>query len=1059
MTLYTTLVSAFQTLLYRYTGQTDLLVGMVTAGRNQPVMQRLIGFFLNTLVLRARLSDTLTFRELLKQAQRTTVEALEYQDVPFEHVVKELHPERTLGQSPLIQAMISLEPALAILPSGWTLTQMDVETYTTKFDIILELDDRPEGLIGRFEYDTDLFDGSTIARMADHWRVLLESVASDIQQTLADIPLLTHAEQQQFAYWNETTLPYPQGQCIHSLFEEQAQRTPDELAIIHGNQHLTYAELDQRANRLATTLRQQGIGPESLVALYMERSLDMLTGILGILKAGGAYVPLDPAYPANRVAYILDDCQATVVVTQQHLRNRLPAHNAHVLCIEEIQATTSEPELLASKARVNDLAYIIYTSGSTGKPKGVAITHRNAVAFLSWAKSVFTLEELAGVLASTSVCFDLSIFELFTPLISGGTVILARNILELPTLSPARPITLLNTVPSALHEVLREHPLPSTVRTVNLAGEPLPGSLVEQVYQQAGVQRVYNLYGPSETTTYSTYTLVERGIQKPTIGRPIANTQVHILDAHLHPVPVGVPGELYIGGDGVTRGYLHKPEWTAQRFIPDPFRTQANAQLYKTGDLARYLPNGDIDFLGRADSQVKLRGFRIELGEIETLLRQQAGIHEAAVLVREEQSGNKRLVAYIVPTGSTAFQREPVRQALQEELPDYMVPSLFVVLDALPVTPNGKLDRQTLLARELDEQINDDTFVAPTQMLHYQLIAIWEELLDVHPIGIRDNFFDLGGHSLLATRMVARVEQVCGKKLSFNTLFTGPTIEQIADALQREQETQFQSPLIRVQTGESHTQKRPFFFLHGDVTGGAFYCFAIARTLGKEQPFYVIEPDMFSMSQAPLSIEETATLYIQAIREVQPEGPYLLGGFCNGGLMAYEMARQLRAQGQRLDLLVLIDPMKLPRLTWVHHVTHRLNKLARFSRERQLDAYLLSRHLYLLLSGKTPLTELFPNGHFAVTQLFPTRSILRDDYAGVWSWLFSNHTLGSYPDDVTILWAEQEHLDGVWRYKVEHERNITLRTVPGSHISCRTDYLPVLATHVQQCLQAVNSEM
>lgn len=514
VTLFAFLLGAFGALLYRYTGQDDILIGTATAGRKRPEIQGVMGYFLNALVLRTNLSGNPTFRELLARARVVISSALAHDDMPFEYLVKELRPERKLDQNPLFQVMLILEPVLPVLQSGWTLTQMDVETGITELDLTLELDDRPEGLIGRFEYSTDVFDATTIDRMVGHWQRLLESIVADPELRLSELALLTEKERHQLLVeWNATQTEYPSQRCIDQLFDTQAEQTPDAVAVIYQDTQLTYRELNQRANQLAHQLQQLGVGPEVLVGLYIERSLEMVVAILGILKAGGAYVPLDPAYPQDRLAFILQDARVSVLLTREQLAEGLSRHTAYVFYIdtsweENAQECDQKP---ASGTTSANLAYVIYTSGSTGRPNGVAIEHRSTVALIAWAMSTFAPEDLAGVLASTSFCFDLSVFEFFVPLSSGGTVLLVEDVLHLPGFSSRRQVTLINTVPSAMAELLRGGNLPASVRTVNLAGEPLSNALAQHIYQQDTIERVFNLYGPSETTTYSTSTLVERG--------------------------------------------------------------------------------------------------------------------------------------------------------------------------------------------------------------------------------------------------------------------------------------------------------------------------------------------------------------------------------------------------------------------------------------------------------------------------------------------------------------------------------------------------------------------
>jgi amino acid adenylation domain-containing protein len=1055
VSLFITLAAALNTLLHRYTGQDDVLIGTVVAGRNYPETQQVLGLFLNTLVLRTDLSGNPTFRELLARVREVILQAEAHQEVPFEYLVKELRSEREFGQNPLFQVMLTLQPSLPVLPSAWTLPQAEVNSATDECDISLIFTDQPEGLIGRFEYNTDLFDEPTIARMVGHLQTLLEGTVNDSEQLLSELPLLTEAERHQLLIeWNATQSTYPQEQFIPQLFEAQVERTPDVVALVFEGLELTYRELNERANQLAHHLQFLGVGPEVLVGMYLQRSVEMIVGLLAVLKAGGAYVPLDPMYPQERLAFMIQDSQVAVLLTQVRLVEQLPQHAAQVVCLDTDWQIIAQQGIANPVCKVGpeNLSYVIYTSGSTGKPKGVAIVHRSTGAFVHWARSVFSSEDLAGVLASTSICFDLSVFELFVPLSCGGTVLLVESALHLPQLTTGRRVTLLNTVPSAAAELVRSNSIPTSVRTVNLAGEPLHRALVRQLYQQDTIQRVFNLYGPTEDTTYSTYALVEKGEREPTIGRPISNTQVYILDSHLQPVPLGVVGELYIGGNGLARGYLNRPELTAERFIPHPFSQKPGTRLYKTGDLARYRPDGAIEFLGRIDRQVKIRGFRVEPGEIEAALGDHPAVQEAVVVAHQDSSSRKRLVAYVVlHTGQVTTVSE-LQDHILKELPAYMMPSAFVWLEALPLTPNGKVDLRALPEPDQGRYTLEEPFVAPTSLLHHQLREIWEELLERRPIGIRDNFFYVGGDSLLAGRLVGRMEQVFGKKLPLSLLFAGPTIEQLTLALQTEEETRSRAPLVTVQAGGSC---RPFFYLHGAWNSDAFYCFHLAHRLGPDQPFYALPPYNFAHLQTASTVEEMAAAHIQSLRTVQPEGPYLLGGFCNGGLVAYEMARQLRAQGQEVDLLVLIVPAYAPVLhAMVRRAIHFIGKLFRLGQERQLACFLRLRHMYKYALHQRKLEDLkaFRRIDPSILTLFPTAdALLQDDHA-LLDWIVTDYSYDPYPGKTTLLWAREEPFPGVWRLKAAREKNIALRVIPGTHIGCRTDHIQSLAEELSRCI-------
>jgi amino acid adenylation domain-containing protein len=852
-TLFMTLLAAFETLLYRYTQQTDLLIGTPTTGRDRAALSDLIGYFVNPIVLRANLADDPSFIGLLERTRQTVLAALAHQAYPFPLLTQRLQPDRDPSRSPLFQAMFILQqaplrdlaglnafalghPGARIDLGGLPCESIVVEHEVALFDLTLMLAEDDDRLLGGLQYNSDLFDAARIERMAGHFERLLEQIAADPERRISQLALLTPAEQRQLAVWNDTSVPYGRDERIHQLIAAQAARTPDAVALIDGERRLSYRELDARANQLAHTLIERGVGPEVCVGVGVERSLELVVALLATLKAGGAYVPLDPAYPLERLHFILSDAQVALLITQEHLQQRFPHTLTPLLLLDRTDAATERQVAAPPERTVSalNLAYVIYTSGSTGRPKGVAITHQSAVALLTWAHSVFSPQQLAGVLAATSICFDLSIFELFAPLSCGGAVILAENVLHLPQLPAAADVSLINTVPSAMTELLRLDALPAGARTINLAGEPLTSQLVAQIYRHPTIAQVYNLYGPSEDTTYSTAAPIDRAAtDAPPIGRPIANTRAYVLDATMQPAPVGVPGELFLGGAGLARGYLGRPALTASTFAPDPFSERPGQRLYKTGDLARWRLDGQLMFLGRIDHQVKLRGFRIELGEIESALNQHPDVRESIVLLREDAPGDKRLVAYMVaeeprtngeprtknqePTenkgtteqgnngtseqvnkGTETDQRSPItdppsplslppsalRAFLAQRLPDYMIPAFFIPLAAWPLTPNGKIDRRALPQPTRPER--HDVQPASRTPLEQQLAAIWSDVLGVEQIGLHDNFFELGGHSLLSTQVAARVRDVCQVELPLHSLFEAPTIAGLAAIIERQ---------------------------------------------------------------------------------------------------------------------------------------------------------------------------------------------------------------------------------------------------------------------------------
>ena len=779
-TTFVTLMAALQTFLRRHTGQDDFGIGFPIANRLSREVENLVGCFVNTLVLRADLSDDPPFTALLARVRSRALEAYAHQAAPYESLVQEF-------RRPLFRVMLALQnaPAANLNLPGIQIAPIETGTATAKFDLTFSVREFEGKLLGSMDYRTDLFEAVTIERMLGRFQMLVQGIVADPEQRISQLPLLMNDEKRRLLVeWNDTTRDCPKTECIHELFETQAQRTPDAVAMVFEDHQLTYKELNERANQLAHYLRRQGVGPEVLVAICMERSIDMIVGLLGILKAGGAYVPLDPSYPKERLAFMLEDTEAAVLLTQERLIEKLPPHGAQLVCLDKDRKkiATESDENPTSGTTAENLAYVIYTSGSTGEPKGVAITHASSMAFLSWVSTVFSATEMSGVLASTSICFDLSVFEIFSPLSYGGRIILVQNALSLASLSAGSEVTLINTVPSALNELLRVRAVPPSVCTINLAGEPLKSTLVEEIYDRTSTSKVYDLYGPSEDTTYSTFAL--RTADGPqTIGKPIANTRIYILDAHLQPVPIGIAGELYIGGDGLARGYLNRPELTAEKFIPSPFSDDPNSRLYRTGDLARYLSDGSIEFLGRIDNQVKIRGFRIELGEIEAILSQHLFVRETVVLAREDSPGDKRLVAYVVSNQDQVCTGSALRNFLKEKLPEYMVPSGFVFLDALPLTPNGKVDRKALPAPDQSRPELEQSVVAPRTPIEEIIAEIWAEVLKLGKVGIHDNFFDLGGHSLLATQIISRVRDAFQMDIPLRTLFEKPTVEELAIAI------------------------------------------------------------------------------------------------------------------------------------------------------------------------------------------------------------------------------------------------------------------------------------
>ena len=796
-TLFMTLLAAFQVLLYRYSGQEDLAVGVPIAGRSRPELEGLIGFFVNMLVLRGDLSGAPSFKDYLARVRAWALEAYAHQELQFEKLVEELAPKRDLSRNPLFQVSFTkgilgaLELQLAGLERGEVVA---TGTQTAKFDLAFDMVEKSERIYFLVDYATDLFDAATIERLVGHWRVLLEGIVADPEQRISQLPLLTEAERHQLLVeWNDTAVEYPRDQCIHQLFEEQVERSPEATALVYEAQQLTYGELNARANRLAHHLRTLGVGPEVLVGVCLERSIELVVAMLAILKAGGAYVPLDPSYPAERLAFMLEDTRAPVLLTEQRSLAKLPIYTGHTVCLDRDAARIAQhPETSPPpSANPTNLAYVIYTSGSTGKPKGVMIEQRGLCNYLLWAQRRFPLASGDRVLQTTPTSFDIANLELFSPLIAGARMVIAepgthRFASELVTLARRQRITILQVVPSMLAAIVDVPDLTAlkSLRRVFTAGELLLPEVVRRFLGQSDAELV-NGYGPTETTIYSTFWVCDpRGARKVIpIGRPVANTRIYILDAQGGLLPAGIAGEVYIAGDGVARGYWQQPDLTNARFVPDPFGGP-NARMYRTGDLARYLPDGNLEFLGRRDHQVKIRGHRIELGEVEAALARHPGIAAAVVTVRHDRPGHHQLVGYVIARGESSLAASEVRAFLELTLPDFMIPVAFVVLDEFPRTPSGKVDRKRLPAPDTQSFGVKAEFVAPRNAIEGQIAKIWADLLGLEDVGVHQDFFELGGHSLLAMRLVSRVRTLLGADVNVREFFDHPTVEGLARRLQ-----------------------------------------------------------------------------------------------------------------------------------------------------------------------------------------------------------------------------------------------------------------------------------
>ncbi|MBW4636388.1 MAG: amino acid adenylation domain-containing protein [Iphinoe sp. HA4291-MV1] len=802
--LSTTLLTAFKLLLYRYSGQEDISVGFPQTSRDQLEANGLMGLFTKYFVLRTHIGGNPSFKELLRQVHEVTLEAYTSQDFPLEQLIEELQLEKNQSFSSLFQVMFSfqqdqiavhkcsnlvLEPIFNLVSKP-----MEVDSVTAKFDLALELQEEAEEIKGWLKYSTDLFDEATIARMVGHFQTLLEGIVAEPQASISDLPILTEAERYQvLVEWNDTKVNYPLNKCIHQLFEEQAARTPNAIAVVFEHLKLTYQQLNSHANQLARYLQQLGVKPDTLVGICVERSLEMVVGLLGILKAGGAYVPLDPDYPPERLAYMLEDSHVPILLTQEHLRSQLPDHQAEVICLDKDwqKIASQSKENLVSCVTSDNLAYVIYTSGSTGKPKGAMNIHRGVCNRLLWMQDTYKLDSSDRVLQKTPFSFDVSVWEFFLSLLAGACLVVTKpkghkDSAYLVDIIAQQQITAVHFVPSMLQVFLEEENVKRcySLKQVICSGEALPRTLQERFFSCLECA-LHNLYGPTEAAIDVTYWQCKREspLRTVPIGRPIANTQIYILDSYLQPVPIGITGELHIGGVQIARGYLNRLELTEQKFIPSPF--QDSERLYKTGDLVRYLPDGNIEYLRRLDHQIKIRGFRIELGEIESVICQYPEVRETVVIVKGETLEERQLIGYVVFHQKASLSLSGLRRFLKEKLPDYMIPTVLMVLDTLPLTSNGKVNRNDLPAPDLSRPQVESDFVNPRTSIEQQIADIWAHVLKLEQVGIHDNFFELGGYSLIAIQIMTRLRQIFGVELPLHILMEAATIAKLGDRIEK----------------------------------------------------------------------------------------------------------------------------------------------------------------------------------------------------------------------------------------------------------------------------------
>ena len=1086
-TLFMVLLTALAVLLYRYTGRDDLIIATPVAGRTRLEIEPLIGFFVGTLPLRVSLGDQPTARELLDRVRKTALEAYANQDVPFDRLVEALAPERSRNRSPLVQVLLALQNARGALPAlrGLRISRVPVGTETAKFDLSVHVMETSWGLDVTAIHSAELFDAGTIARLLEHLEILLGAIVANPDCRVSMLPMLGASERQQLLVeWNRTEHDSARPATIHGMVAAQIARTPAAPAVVHQGTTLSYAELGGRARALAQRLREMGVGREVLVAVCLPRSPALVVALLGVLEAGGAYVPLDPDHPDERLRLVLEDARAGIVLTDETQRRRLGEGPWRAVYVDGETATEG---LLHGASHTPDdsahLAYVAYTSGSTGRPKGVLCTHGGAANYLAFVLDTYGLGVQDVVLPRSSVAFDASVREIFGTLAAGALLVFlddgqVRDPRTLLAGVRAHGATILTVVPSLLRALITEAeatgPVPS-LRLLLVAGEPLLALDVERAREHLAPRaEVVNQYGPTECTIISTFHVARPEVDHRhvvPIGRPVWNARLFVLDAHREPVPIGVPGELYIGGVGVARGYLGAPGLTAERFPPDPFSNRPGARMYRTGDVVRYLPDGTLEILGRRDNQVKVRGNRIELEEIEAVLRRCPGVREAVVALWPPGDAEGDLAAYVVPDAPETLSAHAVRAHARAHLPRYMEPRYIELLRALPLTSIGKMDRVALPPPGSGNQ-SDRAYVLPRIPLEWQIARVWEEILGVRPVGATDDFFELGGHSLLAVRMMQGLERECGRSLPLTALFTVPTVEGLARALLRQEVTRFRTFLTPV---IKEGDRPPFFFLHGDYNGGGFYSLALARGLDPGQPFIAVHPHPLVDRSMPPSVPVMAAELVAEIRGMQPHGPYRLGGHCNGGVVAFEVARQLVEAGEQVDALVVIDAAaRNARFRALRGLARALAAVRGLEPAEEADLFvrLRDRSVAMVWRLAAWIPRLGQRGA-SVTGAPPqaggeASEGEQERRPALVSWPESEpvreyrrivraHVPGFYSGRVTVLVPEralQRHSELGWSRVA---RQVEVRTVPGEHLTAITQHAPAVAERLRECLRLVAS--
>ncbi|MEP7233019.1 MAG: amino acid adenylation domain-containing protein, partial [Ginsengibacter sp.] len=1051
-TIFMTLLAGFKVLLHRYSGQEDICVGSPIANRTQQEVEGLIGFFVNTLSLRSEVTGATSFKDFLQQVKITTLEAYEHQDIPFEKIVEVVVKERDLSRTPLFQVMFVLQTTAEntdVRLGNLKLSREVSSSNTSKFEMTFSISENENGLQVSIEYNTNLYKEETIDRMMSHYKELLGSIIKNPQEKISKLKMLTSSEEKQLLFeFNDAAVGFPHDKNIVDLFEAQVQKTPNNIAIVFQESDISYIELNKRSNQLAHLLRAKGVKEDTLVPICIERSIDMMIGLLAILKAGGAYVPVDPEYPEDRINYMLENAGSRLVVTS--LLGKTKLHLTDDFEIIEMNGKDllairgESEEALKIKIKPSSIAYVIHTSGSTGKPKGVMIEHRNVVRLFETDKPLYDFNESDVWTMFHSFCFDFSVWEMYGALFYGGRIVIVPSIATKDTVLFAElllkeKVTVLNQTPSSfyvLQDILVTRANHVDIRYVIFGGEALnPAKLKpwKQLYKNC---KIINMYGITETTVHVTYQeigwqQIENG--NSIIGKTIPTLHAYVLDDNQNLLPIGVPGELCIGGEGLARGYLNREDLTVQKFIKNPFINDPEARIYRSGDLGRWMPDGTIEYLGRLDDQVKIRGYRIELGEIETVALQSGLIKQVVVLARSNSDEGKRLIGYVVADGK--LDKQLLTSYLHTKLPDYMVPQVWVQLDYLLLTSNGKIDKKALPDPGLTEFATNE-YVAPRNELESGLAEIWKELLHVDRVGIHDNFFELGGHSLLVIILVSAIRKRLKIELTINDIFINPTIADFADNyIEKIKNPSLQAAnikyLVPLRTGGN---KVPIYIVCGE--GGTALLFkSFAESMDPDQPVYALQlpVDAKDLKTVPDNIEEIARLFIEEILINNPEGPYALAGHCLGGFIAFEIAKQLKEAGKRVRLLAMFDTVlkkpgkrKTPTIKNLFLVPHKIkNSFLKILFKINFESFLFRKHTKHAIGYKLHSLKFF------IYKLKNRKKLKTGDleYIGLdafkkqfaYSDACKNYKLSKYEDEVVLFYAKERY------YFMDVEKKVTFK--------------------------------